>query len=442
MSVPDHADVVKTPRPDADAMDTGGSLSHLSHLSHVPRQPHERVPHAHRTVGRPAQRAHPAGGRRAAGGQRPARRPRTRCAPRSARRPCTASSSPPSGPGRCGAAPGRRSRRSRRPGSRRRRVAASGGPTCWSPAPTSRPSTCSASPGSRATAPADLTVLVRTHGAPGLDRLDRAGRHRHTGRQRGQGGPARHRAALGRRLRRLPGPGRRASAARCRAACGSTWSTRAARTPTRRSAGRPADAVGAGRGAPSRRSSPAAQWGADESIRGSAPKYNATIKAGFVHHTAGANGYSEAEVPKILRGIYAYHVKGNGWSDIGYNFLVDRFGRLWEGRYGGMTRAVARRAHRRLQRRQLRGVGDRQLRQGRGARGDGRLDRPADGLEAVAVLPRPERHDGAHVPGRRDLEVPRRHQGHLQRDLRAPRRRQHRLPGHQPLHPARRPSGR
>ena len=44
--------------------------------------------------------------------------------------------------------------------------------------------------------------------------------------------------------------------------------------------------------------------------------------------------------PKILRAIYAYHVKGNGWSDIGYNFLVDRFGRLWEGRYGGMDRAV------------------------------------------------------------------------------------------------------
>ena len=83
-----------------------------------------------------------------------------------------------------------------------------------------------------------------------------------------------------------------------------------------------------------------AQWGADESIRRSAPKFNATIKAGFVHHTAGTNNYSAADVPKILRGIYAYHVKGNGWSDIGYNYLVDRFGRLWEGRYGGITRAV------------------------------------------------------------------------------------------------------
>ncbi|MCY7372745.1 MAG: peptidoglycan recognition protein [Spirochaetaceae bacterium] len=83
-----------------------------------------------------------------------------------------------------------------------------------------------------------------------------------------------------------------------------------------------------------------ADWGADERLRGTAPRYNTTVKAGFVHHTAGTNNYSEAEVPKILRAIYAYHVKGNGWSDVGYNFLVDRFGRLWEGRYGGMDRAV------------------------------------------------------------------------------------------------------
>jgi hypothetical protein len=83
-----------------------------------------------------------------------------------------------------------------------------------------------------------------------------------------------------------------------------------------------------------------AQWGADESLRGTGPKYTGTPKAGFVHHTAGTNGYSEADVPRIIRGIYAYHVKGNGWSDIGYNYLVDRFGRLWEGRYGGITKNV------------------------------------------------------------------------------------------------------
>ena len=45
-------------------------------------------------------------------------------------------------------------------------------------------------------------------------------------------------------------------------------------------------------------------------------------------------------MPAILRSIYAFHVNGRGWSDIGYNFLVDRFGRIWEGRYGGIDRAV------------------------------------------------------------------------------------------------------
>ena len=83
-----------------------------------------------------------------------------------------------------------------------------------------------------------------------------------------------------------------------------------------------------------------ADWGADESIREGSPSYNATVKVGFVHHTDTANGYSMAEVPAMLRSIYAYHVKSNGWSDIGYNYLVDRFGRLWEGRYGGITKNV------------------------------------------------------------------------------------------------------
>ncbi|HEX6577109.1 MAG TPA: FG-GAP-like repeat-containing protein [Jiangellaceae bacterium] len=81
-----------------------------------------------------------------------------------------------------------------------------------------------------------------------------------------------------------------------------------------------------------------AQWGADESIRG-APEYG-EVNGAFVHHTVNANDYSAAEVPQIIRGIYAYHVKSRGWKDIGYNFVVDRFGRIWEGRYGGVDRPV------------------------------------------------------------------------------------------------------
>lgn len=83
-----------------------------------------------------------------------------------------------------------------------------------------------------------------------------------------------------------------------------------------------------------------AQWGADESIRNKSALRYGTISAGFVHHTVNANDYTEAQVPAILRSIYAYHVKSRGWSDIGYNFLVDRFGRIWEGRYGGIDKPV------------------------------------------------------------------------------------------------------
>lgn len=80
-------------------------------------------------------------------------------------------------------------------------------------------------------------------------------------------------------------------------------------------------------------------WGANEKLRSGSPSYG-TIKAGFVHHTVNANDYTRKQVPSIIRGIYAYHTQSRGWSDIGYNFLVDQFGRIWEGRYGGMRRPV------------------------------------------------------------------------------------------------------
>jgi hypothetical protein len=83
-----------------------------------------------------------------------------------------------------------------------------------------------------------------------------------------------------------------------------------------------------------------AQWGADESMRDKSSLHYYEVHAGFVHHTVNANDYTRAEVPAILRSIYAYHTQSRGWSDIGYNFLVDRFGRIWEGRYGGIDRPV------------------------------------------------------------------------------------------------------
>jgi hypothetical protein len=83
-----------------------------------------------------------------------------------------------------------------------------------------------------------------------------------------------------------------------------------------------------------------AQWGADERMRDKSSLQYYEIHAGFVHHTVNANGYTRDQVPSLMRGIYAYHTQSRGWSDIGYNFIVDRFGRIWEGRYGGVDRPV------------------------------------------------------------------------------------------------------
>src|SRR5450759_1490910 len=82
-----------------------------------------------------------------------------------------------------------------------------------------------------------------------------------------------------------------------------------------------------------------AQWGADETKMTWTPSYG-KVSVGFVHHTDGSNNYAAGEVPGIIRGIYAYHAVTLGWGDIGYNFLVDRFGGIWEGRAGGMDKPV------------------------------------------------------------------------------------------------------
>lgn len=64
------------------------------------------------------------------------------------------------------------------------------------------------------------------------------------------------------------------------------------------------------------------------------------IKLAFVHHTDTPNGYSRAEVPAMLMSIYRFHRYVRGWNDIGYNFAIDLFGRIWEARAGGIDEAV------------------------------------------------------------------------------------------------------
>lgn len=83
-----------------------------------------------------------------------------------------------------------------------------------------------------------------------------------------------------------------------------------------------------------------AQWGADESLRRGSPTYASTIKAAFLHHTVTKTNYTPEQAAQQVRNLYAYFTKGLHYSDMGYNFIVDRFGRLYEGRAGGIDRAV------------------------------------------------------------------------------------------------------
>jgi hypothetical protein len=71
-----------------------------------------------------------------------------------------------------------------------------------------------------------------------------------------------------------------------------------------------------------------------------APAYGA-VDLAFVHHTENPNGYSAGQVPAMLRAIFLFHREFNGWNDIGYNFVLDRFGRIWEARAGGVDEPVA-----------------------------------------------------------------------------------------------------
>ncbi|MBD0338359.1 MAG: N-acetylmuramoyl-L-alanine amidase [Thermoleophilia bacterium] len=85
---------------------------------------------------------------------------------------------------------------------------------------------------------------------------------------------------------------------------------------------------------------PRLSWGANESIRRAGPYFADSLRFAVVHHTAGSNNYTRAESAAIARGIQVYHVKANGWNDLGYNFLVDKYGQIFEGRFGGIERNV------------------------------------------------------------------------------------------------------
>ncbi|MGQ0521803.1 MAG: peptidoglycan recognition protein family protein [Actinomycetota bacterium] len=75
---------------------------------------------------------------------------------------------------------------------------------------------------------------------------------------------------------------------------------------------------------------PRSAWGADESLRRAPPAF-APVDRMVVHHTVTPN--DDPDPAATMRAMYAFHVRGNGWDDIGYNFVIDGAGRVYEGRH-------------------------------------------------------------------------------------------------------------
>ena len=181
-----------------------------------------------------------------------------------------------------------------------------------------------------------------------------------------------------------------------------------------------------------------AQWGADESWRDGSPRYNSTILQAHVHHTATSNGYAQADVPAMIRSMYKYHTHSLGWSDIAYNFLVDNYGTIWEGRYGGVDQPV-RGAHT---------LGFNNSSTGFSMIGNYESAQPSSAMLGslaqlaawkLAIYGRdPQGWTQVDVGGQR--QVPLGQGRHPAGHRRAPRHQRHRLPGRQRLRPARQPA--
>jgi hypothetical protein len=80
-------------------------------------------------------------------------------------------------------------------------------------------------------------------------------------------------------------------------------------------------------------------WGASKCPPRALPSYG-TVNLAFIHHTVSANDYGPGDSAAMVLGICLYHRNSNGWNDIGYNFVVDKYGQIFEGRAGGVDAPV------------------------------------------------------------------------------------------------------
>jgi N-acetylmuramoyl-L-alanine amidase len=84
---------------------------------------------------------------------------------------------------------------------------------------------------------------------------------------------------------------------------------------------------------------PRADWAGDQCNPRDAPTHG-EVRMAFVHHTVTANEYAPEDSREMVLGVCRYHRNSNGWDDIGYNFLVDKYGVIFEGRAGGIDQAI------------------------------------------------------------------------------------------------------
>jgi hypothetical protein len=84
----------------------------------------------------------------------------------------------------------------------------------------------------------------------------------------------------------------------------------------------------------------ARSWWATAACRPRRPAVFGAVDLAFVHHTVSTNGYRRGQSAAMVRAICLFHKYGNGWNDIGYNFVVDRYGQVFEARAGGIDEAI------------------------------------------------------------------------------------------------------
>src|SRR4051812_33099837 len=84
---------------------------------------------------------------------------------------------------------------------------------------------------------------------------------------------------------------------------------------------------------------PRSAWGGDGVKPRADPEFG-DVQVAFVHHTVPANDYGPQDSAGIVLAMAKYHRDTNGWNDLGYNFVVDKYGQVFEGRAGGIDQAV------------------------------------------------------------------------------------------------------